>query len=153
MEDALEQKEAQLKKLRASRTQIQREEEKYIHEIGTLEQELKTAIHKDKDEIARLLIRKMKSLSSHREELRNYLEILEYRVSQLENCIAEQRLRYKQLCLRAEEYFRKETHEKWAKIPFPVLPFSSIREPSEEEIELKLLQLKETIKEGVACNS
>jgi phage shock protein A len=149
MEDALEQKEAQLKKLRASRTQIQREEEKYTHEIETLEKELKIAIHKNKDDIARLLIKKIKSLSSHREELRNYLEILKYRISQLENCIAEQRLRYKQLRLRAEEYFRKEAHEKWTKIPLPVLPFSSIREPSEEEVELELLQLKETIKEGV----
>jgi len=149
MEDALEQKEASLKKLRASRDQIQREEQKYTHEIGNLEQELMAAIHKDKDGIARLLIKKMKSLTSHREELGNYLEILEYRISQLENCIAEQRLRYKQLRLRAEEYFRREAHEKWTKTPFPVLPFSSIREPSEEEVELELLQLKETLKEGV----
>lgn len=147
MEDALKEKEARLKKLNASRNQMQREEEKCSHEIENLEQELMTAIHKGKDDIARLLIRKMKSLSSHREELRSYLEILEYRISQLENCIAEQRLRYKQLRLRAEEYLRKETHEKWTKISLPVLPFSSIRDPSEEEIELELLQHKETIKE------
>jgi phage shock protein A len=149
MEDALEQKEARLKKLKASRNQIKREEEKYNREIGNLEQELMTAIHKTEDDIARLLIKKLQSLTNHREELRNYLEILEYRSSQLENCIAEQQLRYKQLRLRAEEYVRREKHEQWTKIPFPMLPFSSIREPSEEEIELELLQRKEALKGGV----
>ncbi len=149
MEDALEQKEVRLKRLKASRNKIKHEEEKYIHEIGNLEQELMTAIHKDEDNIARLLIKKLKSLTSHREELRNYLEILEYRISQLENCIAEQQLRYKQLRLRAEEYLRGEIHEKWTKIPFPMLPFNSIQEPSEEEVELELLQRKEALKGGV----
>lgn len=145
MEEALEQKEEQLKKLLMSRNQIKREEEKYSREVQKLEQELVTAIQKNNDDIARLLIKKLKVLSSHREELENYLEILEYRVSQLENCIAEQRLRYKQLRLKSEEYLRRGELEKWNNTPFPMFPFNSIQKPSEEEIELELLHRKETI--------
>ena len=149
MEDALEQKELRLKKMLTSRDQIQREEEHYIHEIEQLEQDVIAAIHKKKDGIARLLITQIKSLTLHREEVENHLEMLGERITQLQNCLAEQWLRYKQLCLRAEEFFRRKDHEKWQKTLLPLLPSSIIQESSEEEIELELLQRKEALKGGV----
>ena len=149
MEEALVQKESRLKKMITSRDQIKREEEKYLHEIEKLEQDMIAAIHKDKNDIARLLIKNVKSLTVHREELEDHLEILEYRITQSQDCIAEQRLRYKQLHLRAKEYFRRKEHEQWNKTLFPVLPSGIIQQPSEEEVELELVQLKEAIKGGV----
>jgi phage shock protein A len=62
MEQDLDRKEATLKKIVASRDQAQREHERYTVESEKLEQDLSVAVEKDKDDIARVLIRKLKPL-------------------------------------------------------------------------------------------
>lgn len=148
MEDALAQKEARLKQLHASRQQIQGEKAEFVHEIDKLEQDVTTAIQKGKDDIARFLLKRIQALTLHREEMGNDLHTLDERIAQLHTCLTNQQYRYQQIHLRAETYLRRTTHERLTHVPFPMFPIS-IHQPSEEEIELELLQRKEAFKGGV----
>ncbi|MEE9401688.1 MAG: PspA/IM30 family protein [Desulfobacteria bacterium] len=148
MEQELDQKEARLKKIVASRDQAQREYEKYTRESEKLEQDLSVAIEKDKDDIARVLIRKLKPLTYHRDELGRHIETLNRETTQFGKCVEEQRLQYEQLQLRCTEYFQGVEREQWEKAMSDIAPHSVSREPSEEEVELELLQRKEAIKGG-----
>ncbi len=56
MEEELGHREERLRKMVASREQVQRELEKYSRECEKLDEDLGVAIDKDKDVIARLLI-------------------------------------------------------------------------------------------------
>ncbi len=148
MEQEIDRKEGMIKKMVASRDQAQQECEKYTREIEKLEQDLSVAIEKDKDDIARVLIRKLKPLVYHRDELGRHMEALDHEVTQLGKCIEGQRLQYEQLQLRCTEYFQAVEREAWDKAMSDIVPHRFSREPSEEEVELELLQRKESIKGG-----
>ena len=148
MEQDLDRKEATLKKIVASRDQAQREHERYTVENGKLEQDLSVAVEKDKDDIARVLIRKLKPLVYHRDELGRHVETLDREIAQFGECVQEQRLQYEQLQLRCTEYFQGMEREQWEKAMSDIAPHSVSREPSEEEVELELFQRKEAIKGG-----
>ena len=148
MEQEIDRKEATLKKVVASREQAQREHEKYVQEGEKLEQDLSVAIEKNKDDIARLLIRKLKPLIYHRDELGRHVETLDLKINQFGECVEEQRLQFEQLQLQCAEYFQGIEREEWKKAMSDVVPRSVSREPSEEEVELELLQRKEAVKGG-----
>ena len=63
MEESLVQKEAKLKQMCFARDQAQQDYEKGIKESNNLEQDLEVAIRKDRDDIARMLIKKLKPLT------------------------------------------------------------------------------------------
>ncbi len=143
MEEQLSNKEARLRKMVASREQLQREHEKYTRECEKLEQDLGVAIDKDKDDIARGLIKKLKPLAHHRDELGRHIEILKQEIRQFGDCVQEQRLQYEQLQLRSKEYFQRIERQQWEKSISSMLPPGMTWEAPEEEIELELLQRKE----------
>ena len=66
MAEALSLKEVRLNEMLASRKQAQQDRDKYGRQSQALEQDLAVAIQKDKDDIARMLIRKIKPLDSLR---------------------------------------------------------------------------------------
>jgi len=148
MEQEIDRKEARLKKVTASRDQAQRDYEKHIRESEKLEQDLSIAIQKDKDDIARVLIRKLKPLVYHRDELGRHIETLDREITDFGKCVEEQRLQYEQLQLRCAEYFQGIERQEWEKAMSDIVPHRVSREPSEEEVELELLQRKEAIKGG-----
>ena len=148
MEEELARKESKLKQMKTSRDQAQRESERYTQECATLEKDLEVAIEKDKDTIARSLIKKLKPLTCHRDELKRHVKTLDQEIAQFRECIDEQRLQYEQLQLRSTEYFHKTKREEWDKAVSTITGHDTSREPSDEEIELELLQRKEAIKGG-----
>jgi phage shock protein A len=148
MEEEVSRKEARLNKITASRDHAQREYEKIVQESEKTEQDIAVAIEKEKDDIARVLIKKLKPVAYHREELGRHVKALDEEITQFGQSVEEQRLQYEQLKLRCAEYFRAVEREQWEKTVSTVVPHSVTREPSEEEIELELLQRKESIKGG-----
>jgi phage shock protein A len=148
MEEEVNRKEARLNKIKASRDHSQREYEKFVQESEKTEQDIAVAIEKDKDDIARVLIKKLKPIAYHRDELGRHIETLDREITQFGKSVEEQRLQYEQLKLRCTEYFRAVEREQWEKAVSTIVPHSVSREPSEEEIELELLQRKESIKGG-----
>jgi len=148
MEEELDRKESRLKQMRASRDQAQREFEKYTQECEKLENDLEVAIEKDKDAIARSLIKKLKPLMCHRDELERHVKTLNQEITHFRECVDEQRLQYEQLQLRSTEYFHKTKREEWEKAVSGITGHDASREPSDEEIDLELLQRKEASKGG-----
>ena len=148
MEEELGRKEAGLRKMVASRAQAQLDYEKYTQECEKLDQDIEAAIDKDKDDIARLLIKKLKPLAYHREELGRHIQTLAREISLFRECVEEQRLQYEQVQIRSKEYFHRVEREQWEKTAATASSSVVTAEPSEEEVELELLKRKEAAEGG-----
>ena len=148
MEEEIGQKEARLRKLVVSRDKLQQDCDKYSEECEKLDADIESALKKGKDDIARLLIKKLKPMTSHRDELSRHFQNLTRETSRFHGLIEEQRLQYEQLELRAKEYFHREEREKWERTTATTISSPSTGEPSEEEVELELLKRKEAFKGG-----
>jgi phage shock protein A len=153
MEVALEQKKARLKKVNVSRNQALRERDKYHQEIKNLEQDLEVAIKRNKDNIARLLIKKLKPLTRLREDIEGHIGTLDQEIAQFEECIDQQHFQYEQLKQRATEYFYQAEQKEWEKTFADFLPGSITQELTEEEVELELIQRKETLSAKTGGNT
>ena len=150
MEASLVQKEAKLNKMRLAVDQAQQEQNKAQKECDNLESDLEVAIKKDKDDIARMLIKKLKPLTHIQSERSNHIEVLNREISEFKANLDQQRLQYEQLKQKATEYFHRieqqDRENPWLSIPTGF----RIHDLSAEEIELELLQRKEALKGGAA---
>jgi phage shock protein A len=147
MESALRQKQARHSRLNEACRQIQRDLSLQQSEGEKLEKELDLAVRMEKDNIARMLIRKRRTLHTCRERLQRHLQGLEVEQANLAELLAQQQLQYQELKVKAAEFCREAERR----------PFSNaaemMAEPgasplTEEEIELELLQRKEALKQG-----
>ena len=148
MEASLVQKETHLKKMRIALGQAQQAYQKGQKECDDLEFDLGIAIKKEKDDIARMLIKKLKPLNRIQSERGSHIELLSREIAEFKEKIDEQRMQYEQLKQKATEYFhwieKQDRDNKW--FPDP----TDFRTPdlSNEEIELELMQRKEAVKGG-----
>lgn len=148
MQEELGRKETRLRTMTASKSHLQHEHDRYAREIEKVEQDLAVAIDKHKDDIARLLIKKLKPVTFHCDQLRGHIDDTDREIIELQDCLEKQRLQYEQLQLRSKEYFHTIECAEWEKSVPATLPSSAFREPSAEEIELELLQRKEVARGG-----
>jgi phage shock protein A len=149
MEESLLEKEMKLKKMRSALNQAQQDYQKGEKETGNLEQDLQIAIKKDRDDIARMLIKKLKPLTCLQSERCNHIDRLNHEIDQFKAYIEQQRIQYEQLRQKAAEYFFRKEKQNWEP-PWPEA-HSGLRLQvlSEEEVELELLQRKEALKGGM----
>ena len=147
MEEELGRKESRMATLRASREQTKRAYEQYSIECEKLDDDVTAAIQKNKDDIARMILKKVKQASNHRDELKRQLDGFDRVLEQLKICVAEQRLQYDQLQLRSRAYVRAVRQDEWGQT-VAVAANGFGKEPSDEEIELELLKRKDTVKGG-----
>ena len=150
MEEALGQKETRLRNINAARTQAGRERDKYNLEIEKLEQDLEVALKKDKDNIARLIIKKLNPLTKLRDHMHRHLDALDQEIIELQDCIDRQRIQYEQLKHRATEYYHRTEQNEWENKRANFTPGNIIEELSNEEIELELLQRKEALSRNIS---
>jgi phage shock protein A len=150
MEAALAQKEARLRKMKTARNQARQEHDKYTLEIEKLEQDLSLTIKKDKDDIARLLIKKLKPLSRLHDDLQSHMDTLDQEIAGFKDCISKQRLQYDQLKNRSTEFLYRVEQNEWEKVHSIYSPGSICEEFSDEEIELELLQRKEAFSSNIS---
>ena len=150
MEAALIQKETRLKKMVLARGHAQQALKKGQKECDNLEADLEVAISKEKDDIARMLIKKLKPLTHIQSERSNHIEVLNREIDDFKANLDQQRLQYEQLKQKATEYFhrieKQDRENPWLSIPTEL----RIHDLSAEEIELELLQRKEALKGGAA---
>ena len=148
MEEALSSKEADLKKMQVTRHQIQQELDKYKKQGENLERDLGVAIQRDKDDIARMLIRKIKPLKDLTDEITHRIETLDQEIAGSRDQLDQQRLQYEQLKHRAVEYFYRAEKQHWQK-NMSTLSFDyRTGEPTQAEVELELMRRKETLRTG-----
>jgi phage shock protein A len=148
MEEELDRKETTLRRLQASRDQSHRDHDRHTQECQKLEGDLALAIEKEKDDIARMLIRKIKPQNSHRDGLLLHIEALDKDIAQFRGCLEEQRLLYKQLQLRATEHFCRAERQEWEEAIAIISPHGTPLELSDSEVELELLRRKDASREA-----
>ena len=145
MAEALNHKEVKLNKMLVSRKQAQQEYDKYQQQSQALEQDLAVAVRKNKDEIARMLIRKIKPLDSLRDEIADRMRNLDQDISQDREHLDQQRLQYDRLKHRSVDFLNKTPMHDWRNDLAEIDHASKYGELSEEEVELELLKRKEAL--------
>ena len=148
MQAALMQKQAELNQICRARDQALQEYEKTDKKRESLEVDLEIALKNDKDDIGRMLIKKLKPLIGIQADRRQHIDRLSHDSRQLRDKIEQQQLQYEKLQQKATEYFHSAEQKCWEDIAPVDLPGYAAHDLSDEEIELELLQRKEAIKGG-----
>ena len=146
MEDALGANEAKLSSKIAARAQAQQQSEEFLKQTQLIEHDLEVVIKKDQDDIARMLIRKIKPLENLRGEIARRISELDEEIAVLKERMAQQQLAYEQIRLRSLDYCQRNRSRMRQEDIFGGLPGSHPGELSQEEIELELLKRKEAFK-------
>ena len=149
MEESIGHQETELEKMAADRERTKREYEARSEEMERTEQDLAVAIEKNKDDIARFLIKKLKPMTRHRDELVRHLESLDSDIEGLTDRIQERRRQFEELKLRASEYLRKRETNRLETELREVAAVGLLPEAiSEEEVEIELIRRKEALLGG-----
>ncbi|MBU0730951.1 MAG: PspA/IM30 family protein [Proteobacteria bacterium] len=148
MEEELAKKEARLAHLAASKEKLVSDKQQIADELLKLEDDLDIAVSRDKDDIARMLIKKIKPLSGHQDALTRRITTLEQDIKRFAEKTGEQQLQYKQFHLKATEYLHACEKEEWEQTASSFFPNSASVEVNEEEIELELIRRKEKVNAG-----
>jgi phage shock protein A len=150
MEASLEDKQGRLNRSERSIRQAESNLAQREAEVQNLEDDLDLAVRRAKDDIARMLIRKRRSLKGSCQQLKDQIEFLTQEKSRLSETVARQRLQYDQLKVKVATFRQQVQSEGFDHRIFAEGPSQAWRTPTEEEIELELLQRKEACKEGGA---
>ncbi len=150
MEGSLHQKQARLAQLQGLREQLGRDQATRLQERERLEADIALAVRKEKDEIARMLIRKRMLLEAAHAQLEGRRRHLEEEAQRLAQTISEQQGRYEQLKIKAAaccQQAEARTTEEAA----PAWDASAGSTPATEaEVELELMRRKEALGQGGA---
>lgn len=148
MEASLKEKEERLAQIGRRLRQVQRDLAQRREEVQKLEKDLDLAVLKEKDDIARMLIRKRRTLQDSCEQLTCHVDSLEEDKGKLAETLAQQRLQHEQLSIKAASFCRQAEQQVFVDAAAVVPAPPSWKAPSEEEIELELLQRKEALQKG-----
>ena len=145
MAEILNRKEAKLRKMTASHSRGLKDLAGYKQQWEALDHDLTVAVRKNKDDIARMLIKKIKPLGDLRNELSRHLKTLEEEMIPFKGHLLQQRLRYEKLKKRTAEYLHASQMQQWEKDV--IGPVSDFRygELADQEIELELLKRKDAL--------
>jgi phage shock protein A len=144
MADEIRRKEAKIASLRLSLTSAVQNHVRYQAEIKKMEKEIETAIEKEKDDIARFLIKKFKPIEIQQMEIANNIDVLENEIKRRQMQLEEQCSQYEMLLGRSKQYFRTLVKLNPDDRYVNIFSKNEAGETSEEEVELELLRRKET---------
>lgn len=147
MEEALDRKQEALNHAVLTREACQKESENRKCEIENLDRDITAAIKKERDDIARLLIRKSRSLTGHRDGLLRHIEALDHDIAGLRECLDTRKVQYERVKLEAETFFREKAYKKMASPVSHIQPHG-FGAPLDEEVELDLIYRREAINGG-----
>jgi phage shock protein A len=148
MEAALAEKTAALGRLTQALKEARLEDERCTRESDRIETDLAAALEKERDDIARFLIRRLKPLQAHQAAIRQHIRQLEDETAEADAALGEQKRQYERLRLRAKSFFRDAESRKGAGEAPGFMREEGFHEPSEEEVEIELIRRKEKIREG-----
>jgi phage shock protein A len=148
MEESLVQKDAKLKQMCFARDQARQDHEKGMKESNKLDRDLEAAIQKDRDDIARMLIKKLKPLTRIQSERSSHIDRLNHEIEQFKENIEQQHLQYEQFRQQAADFFHRSERQSWNH-SWPAMPADFCAHGiSAEDVELELLRRKEALKGG-----
>lgn len=147
MESNLQEKKGRLKLLHQEQQKREAGLAARQQEIDTLERDLQLALRKEKDEIARLLIRKLRLQQREHMHLNQQLEALRREHRSLATILEEQGVRYETLKVKAASAGQTcEQNRHWDESS--VVPGEGrVYVPDDGEIELELMRRKEEVRQ------
>ena len=151
METSLDLKERQVSALAQRLNRLNGQINRHVNEMDQLEQDLALALRKEKDDIARMLIRKRHALDAASMHLREQIETITQEKTRLLKILAEQRLQFDTVKAKADAYCLRAGHGlidgTAYQSPTQWMPV----EPTDDEVELELLERKEALQKGGAA--
>lgn len=151
METGLKEKETRLAQITHSCRQVERELAQRRQEAQKLEKDLDLAVRKEKDDIARMLIRKRRTLEGSCEQLGYRIENLNEEKGHLTETLDQQRLQYDQLKIKVASFCQQAEQQGFEEGVGYDDSQAGWQAPTQEEIELELLQRKEALQKGGAA--
>ena len=151
MEDDLQRKEARLAQLAQLCRKTENDLALRAEELDKLEKDLDLAVRRDKDDIARMLIRKRRILQAGCTQLKGQLQMLEEENARLAEIYDQQRLQYDEMKIKAGAYCQQAVRQEMQDVARQFGQSAGRCNPSEEEIELELIQRREAIQQGGAA--
>ncbi len=148
MEISLDQKAQQLRKLEKRRDQLSKVILHREKRIGQLKKDLHLAIKKDRDDIARVLIRKRLCSETDTHDLKEQLADMDRKKSALSQTLTEQRIRYASVKAKTDTDVRSEADDLFQRTITKIDSLAGANMPGKEEIELELLRTKEKLFAG-----
>lgn len=148
MEESLREKERRLEQLQQNERQMQRDVDLRVEELGKIEKDLDLALRKEKDDIAKMLIRKRRIQQGAREQMRRRIEASVEERQKLIELLNRQRLQYDQLKIKAAAACMQAEQARIEDNGMVSTAGTSWSVPTDEEIELELLQRKEQLRKG-----
>jgi phage shock protein A len=121
---------------------------RHSEEMDRLERDLTLALKKEKDDIARMLIRRRRALETASRHLKEQEETITQEKTQLSETLANQRLQYETLKAKADAYCRRAADRLFETASRQGAAAIYSDDPIDEEIELELLERKEALQEG-----
>jgi phage shock protein A len=146
MENSLLLKEAQFRQLAESKRQIHVELTAGAHEHERLESDLELALRKEKDTIAKLLIRKQMVQQKHNETLQQQHDTLAEEQKQLSHLLEEQRLQYEIFRVKAGSFTLRRNRPPGDHTDARTDQPAGADSIDEHEIDLELIRRKEQLK-------
>lgn len=148
METSLGQKERQARALAHRRSRLTHQIIRHGEEMDKLEQDLDLALKKEKDDLARMLIRRRRALETASRHLKEQAETISQENAQVSETLARQQLQYETLKAKTDMYCRQATERLFETTPHQTVGADYPDRPIEEEIELELLERKDALQEG-----
>jgi len=148
METSLQEKENQLNQISKREESIRRDLELRGEEIDGLEKDLVLSLRKDKDDIAKLIIRKQRGQKAMCNQLRQHLRSLEEDQQRMGRLLGEQRLQYDGLKVKAAAFYSREQQHTFDAAHAILGNTGPCPLTDEKEIELELLRRKEALQPG-----
>ncbi len=147
METNLLHKKAHLKQIEATSGQIRSDLAVRQNEIAKLEVDLTLALKKEKDDIAKMLIRKQRIQQKHCEHLQKQCETLAEDQRQLTQLIEEQQLHYETLKVKAATFCRQAEQSRFYETNTVPDQNDLSYTVDENEIELEFMRRKDRLQE------
>lgn len=150
METGLQQKQSRLAQLRRACEQLGADQTARVKELTKIEEDIELAVRKEKDDIAKMLIRKRMTLQAESGHLANQQQQLEEDAQRLGSVLVDQQNRYERLKIQTAAYCRQVEQN----IADPTDPFGDAfggaAGVTDQEVELELMRRKEAAAQGGA---
>ncbi len=145
MENCVQQKERQIQQFGESARNVEADLKAREQEMSKLENDLTMALGKQKDAIARLLIRRQIVLQKQCEHVQRQHETLMDRKKQCSELLEEQRLRYEILKVKAGSFLQSREQNRAHERLGLFNETSGVCSVNEDEIEIELIRRKEQL--------
>ena len=144
MEDTLIKNQNRHKRLKIILDQLTTEIRQFNQERDKLEQDIGIAVLKEKDDIARLLIKKRIKIDEQIHTATRQTESIESQLQKLSETIDQQKCQYEQMQLRSESWLQKSEHQKWEESASVMMNWNDWHSITDEEVELELIKIKDS---------